>query len=174
MNKTGTGMVYWLTGLSGAGKTTIGKHLYARLKLIEPNVVFLDGDILRGVFGNNVGHSVEERKELALSYARLCKMLSDQGMDVVCATMSLFSEVHEFNRENIKRYVEVFIECDMDELKRRDQKGIYSRALKGELDNVVGVNLPYDRPKDCNLVIDNTSMDTLDEKVEKILGLSVK
>jgi len=165
------GVVYWLTGLSGAGKTTIGKALYKRLKGKKPNVVFLDGDILRGVFGNNAGHTTEERKGLAINYARLCKMLSDQGVDVVCATMSLFKEIHDFNRKNIPNYLEFFIDCDVDELIKRDQKGIYSKALKGELQHVIGINASYDHPQDCELIIDNTHKGGMDEKIRLILDL---
>lgn len=170
----GSGNVYWITGLSGAGKTTIGKRLYSRLKSLKPNVVFLDGDILRNVFGNHLGHSLEDRKKLAMSYSRLCKMLSEQDVDVVCATISLFKEVHDFNRKNIKNYYEIFIECEMQELKKRDQKGIYSKALIGEMDNVIGINISYDKPDKCDLVIDNTTKDSLNEKVEQIIQLVTK
>ena len=170
----GSGNVYWITGLSGAGKTTIGKRLYSRLKSLKPNVVFLDGDILRNVFGNQLGHSLEDRKKLAMSYSRLCKMLSEQDVDVVCATISLFKEVHDFNRKNIKNYYEIFIECEMQELKKRDQKGIYSKALIGEMDNVIGINISYDKPDKCDLVIDNTTKDSLNEKVEQIIELTAK
>ena len=166
-----SGNVYWITGLSGAGKTTIGKRLYSRLKSLKSNVVFLDGDILRNVFGNDLGHSLEDRKKLAMNYSRLCKMLSDQDIDVVCATISLFKEVHDFNRKNIKNYYEIFIECDMQELKKRDQKGIYSKALNGEMDNVIGINITYDKPAECDLVIDNSNQDSLNEKVEQIIQL---
>lgn len=164
------GTVFWITGLAGSGKTTIGKLLYRKLKNVRPNVVFLDGDILRNVFGNAAGHSLKKRKQLAMSYSRLCKMLSEQGIDVVCATISLFKEVHRFNRINIKKYYEIFIECSMDELIRRDQKGIYSKALKGKMDNVIGINLPYDKPEGCDMVIDNTKKSALEKKVKKIIG----
>lgn len=166
------GTLYWITGLSGAGKTSIGSGFYQKLKREKPNVVFLDGDVLRGVFGSTHGHSVEERKALALSYCNLCKMLTDQGIDVVCATMSLFSEVHNLNRANVDNYFEIFVDCDMRELVRRDQKGIYSRALRGEISNVVGVDLSFDRPQNCDLVIDNTTQDALEEKIDMILNLS--
>lgn len=169
-----SGTLYWITGLSGAGKTTIGKALYEHLKLQKLNVVFLDGDALRSIFGSLHGHSLDERKLLARSYSSLCKMLTDQGLDVVCATMSLFREVHEFNRSSIRNYYEIFVECEMPELIRRDQKGIYSKALNCELSDVIGINMQYDRPENCDLVIDNTLLDSLTEKVNMIIQLTLK
>lgn len=166
-----SGVLYWITGLSGAGKTTIGKALYKHLKNVKPDVVFLDGDVLRSIFGSLHGHSIEERKKLARCYSNLCKMLTDQGLDVVCATMSLFKEVHELNRFTIKNYYEIFVECEMQELIRRDQKGLYTKALRGELDDVIGVTIPYDRPEKCDLVIDNSEKNSIQEKIQKILNL---
>lgn len=166
-----TGTLYWITGLSGAGKTTIGKALYARLKECSQAVVFLDGDKLREIFWSLHGHTIDERKLLARSYSNLCRMLTEQGIDVVCATMSLFREVHEYNRQNIPNYFEVFVECDVQELLHRDQKGIYTKALNGELTDVIGVNAPYDRPDNCDLVIDNTCKSNLDDKVQQIFDL---
>lgn len=161
--------LYWITGLSGAGKTTIGKALYAKLKENITTVVFLDGDKLREIFGALHGHSIEERKLLAHSYSNLCKMLTEQGINVVCATMSLFREVHEYNRQNIPNYFEIFVKCDMQELIRRDQKGLYTKALNGILNDVIGVNMPFDLPEHCDLVIDNTFPNSLSEKVEMII-----
>src|SRR5687768_6229592 len=109
------GCLYWITGLAGAGKSTIGWALYERIRATKPNVIFLEGDALRSVFGSLHGHAIEERRHLGLSYARLCKMLTDQGQDVVCATMSLFREVQDFNRANIFRYHPIFIDCAMEE-----------------------------------------------------------
>lgn len=166
-----TGKLFWITGLSGAGKSTIGRALYAELKRKKNNIVYLDGDALRAIFGKNIGHTLEERKKLALSYSNLCKLLTDQDIDVVCATMSLFKEVHELNRANISRYIEVFVKCDMPELIRRDQKGIYSRSLRGEEKDVIGVDLSYDHPVNCDLVINNTDQNNIDEKVALILNL---
>lgn len=168
------GNVYWITGLAGSGKTSIGRELYKRLKKLKPNVVLLDGDILREILGNSLGYSIEERKSLAMIYSRLCKALSEQGIDVICSVISLFKEVHKFNRENIKNYYEIFIECDMKELIKRDQKGIYSKAIRGKIKDVIGVDLTYDKPKKCDLVINNTKKNNLDKKVEKIIQVAGK
>ncbi len=172
MEKFGT--VYWITGLAGSGKTTIGNFLHKRLRKDNKFVVFLDGDKLREVFGKEIGYSLEERKRLALSYSKLCKILSDQGVDVICATISLFKEVHRYNKQNLKYYYEIFVECDMPELISRDQKGIYSKALRGQAKNVMGVDLPYERPEGCSLIINNTTKASLDEKVERILNIKIR
>lgn len=161
----------WITGLSGSGKTTIGREVYNKLKSNNPNTVFLDGDSFREILGNDLGHTPSDRLENAKRISRMCSFLVSQEINVVCATMSLYKEVHDFNRKKIKNYIEVFIECNIDELIRRDQKGLYSKAVKGELENVVGVNLPYDKPAQCELVIDNSEQNGLNEKVQKILNL---
>lgn len=147
--------VYWLTGLSGAGKTTIGRELYTLLKNKESNVIYLDGDILREVFGVTDSYSSEERFKLAMQYSRLCKLLHDQETDVVCATISLFRECWNWNRKNMTGYKEIYIKVPMEILIERDQKGIYSRALKGDLDHVMGIDIPFSEPDCPDLIIEN-------------------
>ncbi len=164
-------MLIWITGLSGSGKTTIGKEVYKKLKKKYSNTVFLDGDSFREILGNDLGHTPKDRLENAKRIHRMCKFLISQNINVVCATMSLYKEVHTLNRKEIKNYVEVFIECDIEELIRRDQKGLYSNAVSGKIQNVVGVNLSYDKPKDCELIIENSGQNNLKEKVQMILNL---
>ena len=161
----------WITGLSGSGKTTIGREVYNKLTAENSNTIFLDGDSFREILGNDLGHAPKDRLENAKRISRMCKFLIAQDINVVCATMSLYKEVHDLNRAEIENYVEVFVDCDLDELIRRDQKGLYSKAIKGELENVVGVNLPYDKPAQCELVIDNSQRNGLVEKVQQILNL---
>lgn len=160
----------WVTGLAGAGKTTIAQEVYKKIKLKHPNTVLLDGDDYRKIMDKTTGHSRPERFEIAMQIARMCKFLVEQDINVVCSTISLFKKVHAFNRENFKDYFEVFIDCSMDELIKRDQKGIYSKAIKGEIKNVVGVDIAYDRPNNCHLIIDNTKAKHLNIKVAKILN----
>ncbi len=160
----------WITGLSGSGKTTIGKKVYKELKQEHLNTIFLDGDNLREILGNDLGHTTKDRLENAKRIHRMCKFLVSQDMNVVCATMSLYSEIHELNRLKVKDYMEVFIECNINELIKRDQKSIYSKALKDSTINVVGVNQPYDIPKNCEIIIDNSEQNKLEEKVQKIIN----
>lgn len=149
-----SGMVYWITGLSGSGKTTIGKLFSEKLKAKGVPLVFLDGDNLRDVFDNNLGHTPEDRLILAKRYARLCKMIADQGIDVVCATISMFNEVRTWNRRHIANYIEIYLRVPMEILKERDRKGIYTRALCGEIKNVMGIDLPVEEPEEPDILIE--------------------
>jgi len=169
INVSQIGTVYWLTGLSGAGKTTIGTLLYKHLKKSKTNVVYLDGDALREVFGGQHGHSLEERKQLAMQYSRLCRMLSNQGMYVICATISMFHEVRNWNREHIENYIEVYIKVPMEELIRRDQKQLYSRALKGEINHVMGINAEIEEPEKPDIVLVNDGNYSPQEIVNELI-----
>ena len=100
------GTVYWITGLSGAGKTTIGKLFFDKIKLKKETVIFLDGDELRNAFGNDLGYSRDERFKCAMRYSKICQLLSNQGQDIVICTISMFDEVRNWNRQNIKNYKE--------------------------------------------------------------------
>jgi adenylylsulfate kinase len=148
-------MVIWLIGLAGAGKTSIGKVLYQSLKSINPSTVFLDGDHVREIMGNDLGHTLEDRRKNGWRICRLCAFLERQGIDVVCATLSQFHEQQAWNRENFVRYFEVFIDVPLDVLMRRDQKGLYSGARAGTIKDVVGVDMPFPAPLAPDLVIDN-------------------
>jgi adenylylsulfate kinase-like enzyme len=142
--------VVWITGLSGAGKSTLALELAARLRRDGKQVVLLDGDELREVFGaaasNALNHGREGRLALSMQYARLCRVLAAQGMVVVIATISMFREVYDWNRANLFGYFEVYLKVPVDELRRRDPKGIYRRFDAGELTDVAGLDLPIDEP----------------------------
>ena len=154
--------VYWLTGLSGAGKTTIGRLWRDELRAAGETVIFLDGDEMRAVFGTGLGFSGADRRKLAESYGRLCALLAGQGVTVVCCTISMFHSVREWNRANIPGYCEIYIQASMDTLRRRDQKGLYSQNA----DNVAGVGLQVELPSAPDLILDNNGQRTPEEQVE--------
>ena len=98
------GTVYFFTGLSGAGKTTVGSLFYQRLKNTKPNAVYLDGDEIRVAFGEDVGYTNDDRLRWAGRIFRVCRLLSDQGIDVVCCSIAMFDTVRRWNREHIPNY----------------------------------------------------------------------
>lgn len=163
------GTVFWVTGLSGAGKTTIGHLFYEYLKKQNNHVVFLDGDILREVLGNDLGHTLADRKKSAERNSRMCKMLAEQGIDVVCATISMFHDSRDWNRKNILNYKEIYIQVPIEVLIERDQKELYSRALRGEVKNIMGVDLEIEEPLGPDVVLKNDGSKKAIELVEELI-----
>lgn len=147
--------LFWITGLSGSGKTTLGTLLTEKLRKRGYPVVFLDGDILRAIYNNHFGYDRNGRLKVSLQYARLCKMLVDQKIHVVCATISMFHQTQNWNKRNFKNYIEIFLNVPIDELIHRDSKKIYSRALNGDLKNIVGIDIKPQFPKQPDIVINN-------------------
>jgi len=164
-------MVVWITGLSGSGKTTVAKAVYTVVKKDFKNTVFLDGDIIRDVLNNSYGYSSEERLKGAKQVSGICRMLDDEGLIVICATMSLFHEIQMMNRQNIDNYIEVYLDVKLEELIKRDPKLIYKRALDKETENVVGIDIDYESPLAPELKLDNNKRQKLQSNIQKVLDL---
>ena len=144
------GRVIWITGLSGSGKSTLATEVTKHLREKDNGVVLLDGDELRKVISaewvGNQNYDRRGRLELSMQYARLCQVISDQGLTVVISTISMFNEVYMWNRVNLKRYFEIYLKVPIGVLQHRDPKNIYGRFAKGELVNIAGLDLPVDEP----------------------------
>jgi len=164
------GRVFWITGLSGAGKTTLGQELVSRLRAAGRQVIFLDGDSLRAAIAQDLGHNAGSRRQSAMRNARLCRLLAEQGGDVVCATISMFHEVQHWNRKNIPGYREIYLRVPTDELRRRDSKGIYAGAQRGVTRDVVGLDVPAEAPEAPDLVLDNYGALDVANAVDRILA----
>jgi adenylylsulfate kinase len=172
------GTVIWITGLSGAGKTTLSNAAALKLRSRGEAVVQLDGDELRSVFGavaaNAQNHSREGRLALAMQYAHLCRVLANQGLTVVIATISLFKEVHAWNRDNLPGYFEVYLKVPVEELRRRDPKGIYRRFDSGKLTNVAGLDLLVDDPKAADMIFEFVPERTIDAMADALMNRLIK
>ena len=163
-----------ITGRAGAGKTTIGNRLFYELRKEKPNVVILDGDVLKNLVNDKPGYSDLERRNRAMKYAMLCKNLTNQGIIVICCTIAMYDEVRTYNRQHNKGYIEVFLDVPVDVLKKRDQKGMYSQFENGKVQNLAGFDVEVEFPKDPDLVLKNDGSLTVRECVEEILKLNAR
>ncbi len=168
------GHVYWITGISGVGKSTLADLLHTTLRSRGSNVILLDGDVIRELLLDDSGFDRTTRLKIAKFNSRLCRFLSRQGMDVVCSTISLFHEVQEWNRKHIEHYIEIFLDAPMQVLKERDPKRIYQRATAGELTNVVGMDIAAEFPKSPEFTFITDGRITAQAIVETILTHELK
>ena len=153
MSQNKISSVIWITGLSASGKTTLGELVTDNIRAKGLDVIMLDGDDLREILGATKLYTREDRLNLAFVYSRMALSISRQNKIVVIATVALFKEVHEWNRENIPGYFEVFLDVPIEELKLRDPKGIYKKFDQGIIDNVAGLDLSIDKPTSPDIAI---------------------
>lgn len=164
------GTVYWITGLSGAGKTTIASLLYEELICENQGIVLLDGDELRKTVAGDLGYTYTERLEAAMRYASLSAMLAKQGLTVIIGTISMFDRVRDWNRENIPNYCEVYLKVPLEVLQARNQKSLYSNVTTGEVKNVVGMDMALEEPKHPDITIQNDGTLPVESCVDIIKG----
>jgi adenylyl-sulfate kinase len=164
-----SGFTVWLTGLSGAGKTTLAGRLERELLARGRGVEVLDGDIVRTHLSKGLGFSREDRDTNILRIAFVASLLTRHGVAVITAAISPYAGARRQARELIGNFVEVYVRCDLDELVRRDVKGLYRRALAGEIAHFTGVSDPYEEPQRPDVVVD-TARETVEESVATILS----
>lgn len=161
------GLVLWLTGLSGSGKTTIAEALCQRLSELGVSYERLDGDVLRGVFPNT-GFSKEARDEHIRRVGFMASRLEYHGVIVVASFISPYRQARQFVRDLCNNFIEVYVKAPLEECKRRDVKGLYKKALAGEITEFTGIDDPYEEPENPEIVVD-TATQTVDESVTQIL-----
>ncbi len=169
-------MVIWLIGLSGSGKTTVGKEVFRIWKKKSPQTIFLDGDEVRDIFSNenySRDYTLKGRRLNAERISRLCLWLDNYNINIVASVLSVFPDMQDWNRKNFKKYFQVFLDVPMNILVKRDTKNLYKEALSGKIKNVVGVDIDFPKPKNSNLILTQTkSQMTVDFCVKEILKKS--
>ncbi|CAN7616294.1 adenylyl-sulfate kinase [Phenylobacterium sp. LjRoot164] len=141
------GDVYWVTGLSGAGKSTLARFMASRLRAAGRSVVELDGDRIRPITSVRLGYGLADRRLMAMVYARLCREFSQQGHDVVCATVSMCRQARGWARAEIPGYREIYLGASPATIARRHPRGLVAAALAGRIGKVPGVDLPIEPPE---------------------------
>jgi len=165
---TQKGFTLWFTGLSGAGKTTLGRLVESQLKDRGLKVEVLDGDVIRTNLSKGLGFSKEDRDTNIRRIGFVCHLLSRNDCIAIAAAISPYREIRDELRQQIGDFVEVFVKCPIDVLSERDVKGLYKKALAGEIKNFTGVDDPYEEPLSPELVVYSDS-EAAEESAAKII-----
>jgi adenylylsulfate kinase len=169
------GFTVWFTGLSGAGKSTVAEMLYHELRARGMKVEILDGDVVRRNLSKGLGFSKEDRDTNVLRIGFVAQLLTRNGVATICCPISPYRETRDKVREMIGEFVEVYVHATVEEIARnRDPKGLYRKALAGEIRNFTGVDDPYEPPEHPEVTLDTSELSVqrcVDAIVEKLLEL---
>ncbi len=164
------GATVWFTGLSGAGKSTIAERLLAVLRDQSVKSELLDGDVVRTNLSKGLGFSKEDRDTNIRRIGFVSNLLTRNGVVSIVSAISPYREVRDEVRNDIgDNFVEVYVEASLDELVRRDVKGLYEKAIKGEIPNFTGVSDPYEEPLNPEVLV-NTEQESIEESLGKVLA----
>jgi len=164
------GLTLWFTGLSGAGKSTIAEIVEAELRARGLRVEVLDGDVVRTNLSKGLGFSKEDRDTNIRRIAFVADLLSRNGVVAITAAISPYREIRGEAREMMgARFVEIHVKASVEECARRDVKGLYEKAFRGEIKEFTGVSDPYEPPLDPEITID-TEVETIEESAAKVLA----
>jgi adenylylsulfate kinase len=169
------GFVIWFTGLSASGKSTIAHELEKRLFEVDCSTYVFDGDNVRHGLCSDLGFSKKDRIENVRRIGEMVNLFVDSGTISITAFISPFRKDRNFVRNLVgaERFIEIYVNCSLDECIKRDPKGIYSKAVSGEIKNFTGVSSEYEPPQNPDIIIDSEK-ESLEESVEKILKYIMK
>ena len=167
---TRRGFVVWLTGLSGSGKTTIGRSLKTRLEELGMKVELLDGDEVRKQLSPDLGFSKNDREMHARRVVYLSKLLARNGIVTLVSLIAPYRSFRDSARKDIGDYVEVYVKTPLETCIKRDPKGLYKKALNGEITDMTGLQDPYEEPANPEVLIETERL-TVEDSAEKILSI---
>ncbi|GGE54783.1 adenylyl-sulfate kinase [Pullulanibacillus camelliae] len=149
--------ILWFTGLSGAGKSTVSVEVEKKLHQMGIRTYVLDGDNIRHGLNKNLGFTPEDRKENIRRIGEVSKLFVDAGVFTLTAFISPYQEDRDMVREMVEQneFIEIYVQCDIEECEKRDPKGLYAKARKGEIKNFTGIDAPYEAPDHPELIIEN-------------------
>jgi len=162
------GFTLWFTGMSGSGKSTLAEAVQGILLERGMNVEILDGDIIRTNLSKGLGFSQEDRDINIRRVGFVCNLLTRNGVAAIAACISPYAKIRRENREMIGRFVEVYCQAPIEKLIERDPKGLYKKALAGEIKGFTGIDDPYEEPEKAEIVV-KTAEESIEESVNKII-----
>lgn len=165
------GVIIWFTGLSGSGKSTIAHEVEERLYQMGKLGYVLDGDNIRHGLNGDLGFSPEDREENIRRIGEVAKLFSQLGIITMTAFISPYRKDRNRVRSLVKEgeFIEVYVKCPLDELKQRDPKGMYEKALKGEIKEFTGISAPYEEPQNPEIILE-TEKETIEESSKKVIN----
>lgn len=162
------GVTIWLTGLSGSGKTTISRLVEYRVKQHGFKAELLDGDEVRRNLTTHLDFSKEDRQNNNKIVTYVAKLLSRNNIIVLTSLISPYQELRDYARKEITNFIEVYVKCPLEECINRDVKGLYKKALNGEISSFTGISDPFEEPKYPEIIVE-TNNETAEESAEKII-----
>ena len=163
------GVTLWFTGLPSSGKSTIASALAQELKETGHKVERLDADIIRKHLWKELGYTKEDRDENIRRVTYLAKLLTRNGIITITSFISPYRELREYARKDIGDFVEIYVKCPVEVCIQRDTRGMYEKALAGEIPNFTGVSDPYEEPLNPEVLIESDK-ESLEESVTKVIA----
>lgn len=161
-------MIIWITGISGSGKTTISKEIYRKYKKNLKNLVSIDGDIIRELYGNDLKYDIRDRIKQIKRIQKLSTFLERQDLVVLVTALYSNDVLLDWNRRNFRDYFEIYLDASIELVRKRDVKGLYAKFDKGLEKNIVGLDIPWSPPMKYDLKINMDTEKSLSETIKKI------
>ena len=158
MKKNNKGILFWVTGLAGSGKTQISKKILSQIKKNYGPTILFSGDDIRKIF-NLKGYSYEDRFETVMKYCKLAKSITNQNINVIFAVVGMMHSVRTWNKKNIKNYVEIYIKSDLKKIIKKGKKRIYHQKK----DNIIGLDIKAEHPKKPHIILRNNFKKDINE-----------